>query len=127
MVLVRKVRPSAHNWGINVTRFVLKEIMPSPDVLKTLNDAKAAENEKIATQLRADADKYAKITEAKAKAEALQALFDVAKGIDEKTLNIKYLESLEKLGEGQSTKYILPLELINLLKSLAGTSASSAP
>jgi hypothetical protein len=39
--------------------------------------------------------------------------------VDSKTLTLQYLEALKNLGEGASTKFIIPTELINLAKPLS--------
>jgi hypothetical protein len=45
-------------------------------------------------------------------------IFEVAKGVDSKTLTLQYLEALKNLGEGASTKFIIPTELMNLAKPI---------
>ena len=52
-------------------------------------------------------------------------LNDVATIIDEKTRSLKYYETLNKLGSGSATKYILPLELTDLAKGLTNNNHSS--
>ena len=49
---------------------------------------------------------------------ALGKIFDVAKGVDAKTMSLQYLEALKVMGEGPATKFIIPLEFSSLLTSL---------
>ena len=79
-----------------------------------------AEAEKQAAILRAEAQKERMIKEAEGQAEAVlkvqQANADGIRmireaGADEKVLQIKSLEALEKVAEGESTKIIIPSDL----------------
>jgi regulator of protease activity HflC (stomatin/prohibitin superfamily) len=119
--IVRPLQRVVRTWGIAVSRVVIQELMPAPDVVKSLNDARAAANEKEAAELRAQMEKSIRLKEAEGKAEALEVLYRVASCIDEKTLNLRYLEAIEKLGESASTKFVLPLEFLNMIKSLSAS------
>ena len=79
-----------------------------------------AEAEKQSAILRAEAEKEKMIREAEGEAEAIlkvqQANADGIRmireaGADEKVLQIKSLEALEKVAEGESTKIIIPSDL----------------
>lgn len=78
-----------------------------------------AEGQKEAMILRAEADREAVDLRAQGEAAALQAVFDVARGVDSNTMAIRYLEALVALGASPSTKFVLPLELSGLLAGLA--------
>jgi regulator of protease activity HflC (stomatin/prohibitin superfamily) len=78
-----------------------------------------AEGAKEATILNAEGTKKGAILEAEGFALALQKIFEVAKDVDSKTLTLQYLEALKNLGEGASTKFIIPTELMNLAKPLS--------
>ncbi|MCR4742108.1 MAG: SPFH/Band 7/PHB domain protein [Treponema sp.] len=82
-----------------------------------------AEGKKQALILEAEAEKEAAIQKAKgeaeaikevqqAKAEGLKMLKDA--GMDEKVLKLRSLEAFEKVGDGQSTKIIIPSDLQNM-------------
>jgi hypothetical protein len=43
----------------------------------------------------------------------------VAKGVDQKTMTLQYLEALKVVGSSPSTKFVLPVELTSLLGGLA--------
>ena len=79
-----------------------------------------AEAEKASQILRAEAKKEATIKEAEGQAQAILAVQQAnadgirmirEAGADEKVLQIKSLEALEKVAEGESTKIIIPSDL----------------
>lgn len=78
-----------------------------------------AEGDRQATILQAEADREAARLRAEGYALALDEIYDVAQGIDSKTLTLQYLEVLKGLGEGQATKFIIPTELMNLAQPLS--------
>ncbi len=86
---------------------------------------KTAEGQKRATILRAEAAKKALILRAEAKrqasilkaegySQALEIIQGVAKNIDTKTLGIQYLDTLRNMAAGNSRKYVIPTELLNI-------------
>lgn len=79
----------------------------------------SAEGEREATVLNAEGRKQGAILEAEGYALALDKVFEVAKGLDSKTLTLQYLNALKELGSGASTKFIIPTELLNLAKPLS--------
>ena len=48
--------------------------------------------------------------------QALTTVFGAARGIDEKTLMIQYLDTLKTLGTSAATKFILPMEFTELIR-----------
>ncbi len=50
---------------------------------------------------------------------ALGKIFEVAKGVDAKTMSLQYFETLKTIGESPSTKYVFPLEFTNFLRPFA--------
>jgi regulator of protease activity HflC (stomatin/prohibitin superfamily) len=78
-----------------------------------------AEGGREATILQAEGHKKAAVLEAEGYASALGKIFEIAKGVDSKTLTLQYLEALKNLGEGASTKFIIPTELLNLARPLS--------
>ena len=78
-----------------------------------------AEGQREATVLEAEGLRQAAILEAEGYALALDKVYQVAKDLDSKTLTLQYLEALKNLGEGASTKFIIPTELLNLAKPLS--------
>ncbi len=90
-----------------------------------------AEATKKALILRAEAKRQASILKAEGYSKALDTVFNVAKGIDNKTLGIQYLETLRNMASGSSRKYVIPSELLNITgqvgKIFGGTGSSSNP
>ena len=78
-----------------------------------------AEGLREATILEAEGSRQAAILEAEGYALALDKVYEIAKEVDSKTLTLQYLEALKNLGEGASTKFIIPTELLNLAKPLS--------
>ena len=62
----------------------------------------------------------------KAKQAEIEAVKAAAQDLDDKTLAYYYIQALEKLGEGKSTKFIFPMELTKLASSLSGKDMSHA-
>jgi regulator of protease activity HflC (stomatin/prohibitin superfamily) len=87
-----------------------------------------AEGEKQSAILRAEGSKQSAILEAEGQrqaqeakaqgfAKALENIFAAAKNIDQKTMTLQYFETLKSLGEGESTKYIFPMEFTSMLEN----------
>ena len=83
----------------------------------------AAQAEKESAILRAEASKEAKIREAEGEAEAIMKVQEAtAKGLEmiknveltKEVIAMRSLEALEKVGDGQSTKIIIPSEIQNV-------------
>ena len=77
-----------------------------------------AEGEKQSAILSAEGDRQAKILRAEGFALALAKIFEVANGVDAKTMSLQYLETLKVMAAGPSTKFILPMEFSSLLSGL---------
>jgi regulator of protease activity HflC (stomatin/prohibitin superfamily) len=131
-------------WGTKVTRVELQRIEPPTDVTDSMHRQMKAERERRAMILEAeghkqsailkaegeaeaikkvaDADRYQKLTVAKGEAEAIETVYGaIHKGDPTNDLiAIKYLEALQKIADGRSTKIFLPLESSGILGSIAG-------
>jgi regulator of protease activity HflC (stomatin/prohibitin superfamily) len=77
-----------------------------------------AEGDKQAEILASEGDQQATVLRASGYAEALAAIHKVASGVDANTMTLQYVEALKTLGEGESTKFVLPLELTKMLGGL---------
>jgi regulator of protease activity HflC (stomatin/prohibitin superfamily) len=77
-----------------------------------------AQGEQQAVILRAEGDRQAALLRAQGFALALGEIDKVAQGADSKTLTLQYLDALKVLGEGASTKFVIPAELVNLAQPL---------
>jgi regulator of protease activity HflC (stomatin/prohibitin superfamily) len=139
-VLRTKLDEVTERWGIKVTNVEIREIRPPADVQEamvrqmsaertrraTVTEADGrreasilvAEGEKKSNILRAEGDRQAAILRAEGYAGALNQIFSAAKGIDSKTMVLKYLDTLKALGASPSTKYIFPIEFTGLLTNL---------
>jgi regulator of protease activity HflC (stomatin/prohibitin superfamily) len=84
-----------------------------------------AEGERQANILRAEAEQQAAVLRANGFAEGLAVVSQTAQGIDPKTMGLQYLEALKSLGDSPSTKYVLPMELVQLAQGLASTAAGA--
>ena len=79
-----------------------------------------AEGARQAEILGAEGDQQAAVLRASGYADALKAIHAVASGVDANTMTLQYIEALKELGVGESTKFILPLELTKMLGSIGG-------
>lgn len=79
----------------------------------------AAEGEKQAAILRAEASREAELLIAQGHASALEAIYEQARHLDDKTMMLQYFETLQKVGQSESTKFILPMELTSMMGRLA--------
>jgi regulator of protease activity HflC (stomatin/prohibitin superfamily) len=142
MVLQSKLDEVTERWGVKVTSVEVREINPPPNVQEAMTRQMSAERtrravvteaegakqaaitvaegEKQAAILSAEGDRQAAILRAEGFALALSKIFEVAHGVDEKTMRLQYLEALKTIGQSDSTKLVLPLELAGLVSGLAG-------
>ncbi len=77
-----------------------------------------AEGERQATILQAEGERKAAVLRAQGAADALKAIYDVAHGIDSKTMTLQYLDALRALGEGQATKFVIPTEFLQMVRGI---------
>lgn len=89
-----RIEHKAEDWGVQVNTTEIRELQPPDGVMKSIENRFKSE----------------------ARVESLRQLMAVGAGMDARTFNLKYLETLEKIGEGASTKYIIPMEFFNLLQ-----------
>ncbi|HUZ43876.1 MAG TPA: SPFH domain-containing protein [Acidimicrobiales bacterium] len=137
-----KLDEVTERWGVKVTNVEVREINPPPMVQEAMTRQMSAERTRRAVVTEADGQKQASITVAEGdkqsailsaegdrqaailRAEgfalALAKVSEVAKGIDGKTMTLQYLDALKELGASDSTKFVLPLELTNLVAGLTG-------
>jgi regulator of protease activity HflC (stomatin/prohibitin superfamily) len=79
-----------------------------------------AEGNKQAAILNAEGNRQAAILNAEGFSLALSKIFEVARGVDANTMSLQYLETLKQIGSSPSTKFVVPMELANLLSSVTG-------
>lgn len=137
-VLRVKLDEVTERWGVKVTSVEIREITPPREVQTAMNRQLAAERERRAvvteadgkreaqikvadgdrqgTVLRAQGDREAAILKAEGFALALDKVYSVARNVDQKTMSLQYLDALTILGSSPSTKFVVPVELVSLLK-----------
>ncbi len=143
-----KLDEVTERWGIKVTAVEIREILPPREIQEAMTrqmsaertrravvteaDGKkqaaitVAEGEKQSAILRAEGERQARILQAEGYAQALETVFNAAKGIDAKTMSLQYLDALKALGASPATKFIFPMEFTNLLKPLIDYTAKSS-
>ena len=84
-----------------------------------------AEGAKQAAILQAEGDRQAAILRAEGFSNALDRIFNVAKTVDANTMSLQYLEALKQIGSSPSTKFVVPMELANLLSGVTGMTGRS--
>ncbi|MEP7159214.1 MAG: SPFH/Band 7/PHB domain protein, partial [Chloroflexota bacterium] len=78
-----------------------------------------AEGEKQANILRAEGKRQSQILEAEGYSKALEQIFSAARQVDEKTMTLQYLEALKGLGAGPATKFVIPVEFVELANRIS--------
>ena len=79
-----------------------------------------AEGQKQSIILDAEGSQQAQLLRAQGFAQALEAIFNAAKTVDQKTMTLQYFETLKSLGASPSTKYIFPMEFTSMLSNFLG-------
>lgn len=77
-----------------------------------------AQGAREATILQAQADREAAVLRAQGAALGLQEIYNVAHGVDSKTLTLQYLDALRALGSTASTKFVIPTEFLSMARQL---------
>jgi regulator of protease activity HflC (stomatin/prohibitin superfamily) len=141
-VLRAKLDEQTERWGGKVTTVEIREIIPPREVQDAMNrmlsaernrravitesegarqaNINVAEGEKQASILRAEGTRQSSILEAEGFSQALERIFTAAKGVDERTMTLQYLEALKSLGTSPSTKFVIPLEFVELATRISG-------
>lgn len=74
-----------------------------------------AEGSKEAAILVAEGQRQAQLLMAEGYADALDKIYSVANKVDKQTMTLQYFETLKKMGEGASSKFIFPMEFTSML------------
>ena len=142
--LQSKMDQVTSRWGVKITTVEIQEIKPPKDILDAMSRQMSAERtrralvieaegtkaaaitvadgEKQSAILKAEGDRQAAILRAEGFALSLSKIFEIAKGVDAKTMSLQYMETLKALGAGPATKFVLPMELTSLLSGIIGDS-----
>jgi len=135
-VLRSKLDEVTERWGGKITTVEIREITPPRDVQDAMNRQlsaertrravitesegarqsaiNVAEGQKQSEILKAEGERQAAILRAEGFSQALERIYGAAKGIDEKTMTLQYLEALKSLGASPSTKFLIPTEFTRL-------------
>jgi regulator of protease activity HflC (stomatin/prohibitin superfamily) len=136
-----KLDEVTHRWGVKITNVEIREIVPPRDIQEAMNrqmsaernrravitesegtrqaTINVAEGDKQSAILRAEGGRQAQILQAEGYANALKTIFGAASGIDEKTMALQYLDAIKVLGAGESTKWVIPMELAELTRPIS--------
>src|SRR5215212_1521873 len=79
-----------------------------------------AEGQKQSAILQAEGERQSQLLRAEGFAQALEAIFNAAKSVDQKTMTLQYFETLKTIGASPSTKYIFPMEFTSMLSGFLG-------
>jgi regulator of protease activity HflC (stomatin/prohibitin superfamily) len=79
-----------------------------------------AEGQKQSVILAAEGERQSQLLRAEGFALALEAIFNAAKTVDQKTMTLQYFETLKSIGTSPSTKYIFPMEFTSMLDNFLG-------
>lgn len=85
-----------------------------------------AEGQRQAEILEAEGQRQARILRAEGFSEGLSKIYQVARGVDSKTMSLEYLDALKQLGASPATKIVVPAEFTNLLQPLQGHTRQAA-
>lgn len=146
--LREKLDEVTNRWGIKVAAVEIREITPPREIEEAMTrqmsaersrramvteangkrDAtiRVAEGDKRAVILEAEGAREASILRAEGFALALQKIFDVARTVDSNTMSLQYLETLKSIGSAESTKLLVPIDFLNLLRPLVEHTGRSA-
>jgi regulator of protease activity HflC (stomatin/prohibitin superfamily) len=124
-------------WGVRVEAVEVREVNPSPDVQRAMEQQTSAERKRRAMILeaqgerrsaieRAEGDKQANVLEAQgekqasvleAQGEAISTVLRAksAESMGERAIIERGMETLEEIGQGDSTTFVLPQEMTSLL------------
>ena len=78
-----------------------------------------AEGERQAAILKAEGDRQAAMLRAEGFSTALTTINTVASTADQRTMTLQYFETLRNMAQGQSTKWIFPLEFTGLINNFS--------
>jgi regulator of protease activity HflC (stomatin/prohibitin superfamily) len=84
-----------------------------------------AEGAKQSAILNAEGDRQSAILRAEGFALALAKIYETASTVDEKTMNLQYLDALKSIGGSESSKIVVPMELSGLVGAFTAVAAAS--
>jgi len=138
-------------WGVRVEAVEVQKVMPTPTVVSAMEQQTAAERrrramileaqgerrsaieraegERAANVVRAQGEKQSRILEAQGDAVSTVLRAKSAESMGERAIIDKGMETLDAIGQGESTTFVLPQELSSLVgrygKHLTGSDVSA--
>lgn len=79
-----------------------------------------AQGERESSILEAEGERQAQVLRAQGFAMALEAIYQQAKALDSNTMLLQYLDTLREIGTSPATKFVVPMEITELMKSVGG-------
>jgi regulator of protease activity HflC (stomatin/prohibitin superfamily) len=148
----RELEEPTDEWGVRVESVEVREVNPSQDVQGAMEQQTAAERrrramileaqgerrsavetaegDKQSNVIRAQGEKQSQILEAQGDAISTVLRAKSAESMGERAIIEQGMETLESIGQGESTTFVLPQELTSLVgrygKHLTGSDASDA-
>ena len=145
-ILRVKLDEVTERWGVKVTNVEIREIIPPPAVQEAMTrqmsaertrravvteaegaksaSVTVAEGNKQAAILNAEGERQAAILRAEGFALALGKIYETASTVDQKTMNLQYLETLKSIGSSASSKIVVPMELSGLIGAFTAITTS---
>jgi len=133
----RELDEPTDEWGIRVEAVEVREVSPSPEVKRAMEDqtsaerrrramileaqgqrrsaVEKAEGDKQANIIRAQGEKQSQILESQGDAISTVLRAKSAEAMGERAIIERGMESLERIGQGDSSTFILPQELTSLV------------
>ena len=133
----RGLQGPTDDWGVEVEMVEVREVLPTRTVRGAMEEqtsaerrrramileaqgerraaVESAEGERTSAVLRAQGDKRASVLEAQGDAVATVLRANAAESMGERAIVDRGLEALDRIGQGESTTFVLPQELTSLL------------
>lgn len=110
--LKKQTEEISKEWGVQVETVELKDVDIPPTVIDAMHAQKVAVQRKLARMEEAEGHRF-----------EIDAVKSAAEQLSDKALSYYYIRALERIGDGQATKIIFPLEFSSLLGAIAGRQA----
>ncbi|MBI5553681.1 MAG: hypothetical protein HY917_02965 [Candidatus Diapherotrites archaeon] len=106
--LLEGLKQISESWGVQIVSAEIKDIDIPRTVIEAMHEENAAISRKLATLQKAEGHRA-----------EIDAVREAAEQLSDKALAYYYIKALERMGEGASTKFVLPMELTSLATSLS--------
>ena len=85
-----------------------------------------AEGQRQAAILNAEGSRQAAVLNAEGYALALRNIYEAARGLDDNTMALQYLDMMKSLASGDSTKWVIPMELTSFVQGFTRNLTAAA-